>query len=92
MRAVCPAQPQAPGGTRTVEPTAFSSRPCSLGARGYLSMRSDTEPTFPPAAALMVTVPSFFPVTRPVLLTVARLVFELVQVKVTPAMTRSLES
>lgn len=54
------------------------------GDRGYLSMRTDVEPVFPPADAEMVTVPSFNARTNPVLLTVARLVLELAQVNVTP--------
>src|SRR5687768_410785 len=51
------------------------------------STLTDTDPDFPPADAVMVTLPSRMPVTRPLLSTVARPVLELVQVNVTPGMT-----
>jgi hypothetical protein len=52
-----------------------------------LSTLTDVDPDFPPADAVMVTVPSWIPRTRPVLLTVARFVFELDQLAVTPGIT-----
>ena len=58
----------------------------------YLSTRTVVEPDLPAAEAVMFTLPSLMPFTRPVLLTVARFVFELVHVTVTPGITLLLAS
>ncbi len=71
------------------DPLSCQSGQLSLGENEHrqLSTRKGTDPVFPPADAEMVRLPSRIPVTRPVLLTVARLVLELTQVKVTPLIT-----
>jgi hypothetical protein len=52
-----------------------------------LSIRTVVDPVVPPADAEIVTLPSFNARTRPVLLTVARFVFELLQLNWTPVIT-----
>lgn len=61
----------------------------SLGSQQwhYLSIRTVVDPVVPPADAEIVTLPSFNARTRPVLLTVARFVFELLQLNWTPVIT-----
>ena len=65
----------------------FDCRLVRQAAWHYLSIRTVVDPVVPPADAEIVTLPSFNARTRPVLLTVARFVFELLQLNWTPVIT-----
>ena len=70
------------------EPSPVQPRIVRRSRPQGLSTRSVTDPVFPPAEAVIVTVPSRIPVTNPVFVTVARFVLELTQVNVTPGIAR----